>query len=59
MAEKVLQNILVKEVELSLIAEEAGFVDGKIFQQPGEFLLSFLADQQPVIAIEGIETALF
>ena len=37
--------------------EKAGFVDRKVLQQLGQFRLAFLADQQPVIRVEGIDTA--
>src|SRR5581483_11044814 len=53
-----LENVLVEQLQLRLIAEEAGFVDGQVFQQIDQLLPAFLADQQPVVAVEGIHPAL-
>src|SRR5271165_2513802 len=38
--------------------EKAGFVDGEIFDQLGQFRFAFLADQQPVVGVEGIDVTL-
>ena len=53
----VFKRVFVKQVELGLVAEEAGFVNGQVFQQFGQFVLALRANQQPVIAVEGIEVA--
>ena len=57
-AEQVIEDVFLKEIELSLVTEEAGFVDGKVFEQLGEFALALIADEQAVIAVEGVELAL-
>ena len=48
------QNDFVKQIELRLIAEEAGFVDREVFHQRREFRLAFAGGQQPVIAVKRI-----
>ncbi len=49
----------MKQIQLGFVAEETGFVDGQIFQQLGQFLLAFFADQQTVVAVERIEMTFF
>ncbi len=50
--------MFLEKIELSFVAEEAGFVDREIFQQLGQFVLALGTDQQPVIGVEGIDAAL-
>src|SRR6478735_2731554 len=40
------------------MAEEAGFIDREILQQLGQCFLALAADEEAVIGIEGIHTAL-
>jgi hypothetical protein len=49
----------VKEIELRLIAEEAGFVDGQVLEQGAKFSLAFMTGQQAVIAVKSVETTGF
>src|SRR6266536_495133 len=52
-----LQDVPLEQVELGLVAEEAGFVDREIFHQARQFLLSLVADQQPVVAVKRFQLA--
>ena len=38
--EHVLEHFALKEVELRLVAEEAGFIDGEIFDQLGQLFFA-------------------
>ena len=58
LAEQVFKNEFLEQVELSFVAEEAGFVDGKVLEQPGELVLALLADEQAIVAVEGVQAAL-
>ena len=49
-ADQFFQNVFVEQIQLRLVAEETGFVDGQIFQQRAQFRLALLADQQAVVA---------
>ena len=40
-----------------MIAEEAGFVDGEIFEQQRELGAAFAAGEQTIVAVERIELA--
>src|SRR5438270_7515612 len=57
MFQQFLENGLLEKIELSFMAEEAGLVDGEIFQQFGEFFFALLTDQEAVIGVKGIDTA--
>src|SRR5260370_4282239 len=57
--QNLLQNCLMKQVELGLITEKAGFVDRQVFYQRGEFAPAFVADEQPVITVERIQAGSF
>src|SRR4029077_5995610 len=41
-----------------LVTEKAGLIDSQVFEQLREFLLAFVADEQPVISVERIGAAL-
>jgi hypothetical protein len=58
-ANQFVEDVFVEEVKLCLVAKEAGLVDRQIFQQAGQFVLAFFADQQAVIAVERIQVAFF
>ncbi len=47
----------MEQVQLRAVAEEAGFVDREIFEQLRQLAPSGVADQQPVVAVEGIHAA--
>src|SRR6202171_4350861 len=53
------QNGLVKQVELRLVAKEAGFIHRQVFYQRSQFGLSLMAGQQTVVAVERVEAASF
>ena len=57
--QQVVQDVPVKQIELGLVAEETGLVHGKVFQQFGQFVFAFFADQQAVVGVEGVHAALF
>ena len=57
--QQLFKNHLVKQIELRFVTEEAGLIDGQVFEQGGEFAFSFFALQQPVIAVEGIQAGGF
>src|SRR5207302_4111455 len=57
-AKKIIKNIFVKQIQLRLIAEETGLVDGQILQQARQFVLALSADEQTVIAVKGVQLAL-
>ncbi len=48
----------MKQIQLGLVAEEAGLVDGQILEQRGYLAFAVVADQQPVVAVEGVDMAL-
>jgi hypothetical protein len=48
----------MKQIELRLVAEEAGFIDRQILEQADQFVFSLGADQQPVITVERVQVAL-
>jgi hypothetical protein len=50
--------VLLEKIQLRLVAEKAGFVDRQILHQLGQFRFALLADQQPVVGVEGIGAAL-
>ena len=52
------QNMLLKQIQLGLVAEEAGLIDSEVFEQLRKFLLPLLADQQTVVAVEGIDAGI-
>ena len=56
--EQLLQHGFLEQIQLRLVAEEAGLVDGQVFQQLGQFVLALVADQQTVVGIEGVDAAL-
>ena len=56
--EQLFEHGFLKQIQLRLVAEEAGLVDGQVLQQLGQFLLALLADQQPVVGVERIDAAL-
>src|SRR5580704_14321540 len=58
-AEHLIDHVLMKQIQLRLVAEKAGLVDREIFQQLGQFVFSLAADQQAIIAVERIQMALF
>src|SRR5271155_316302 len=53
----VLQHSFLEQIKLRLVPEEAGLVHRQVLNQLGQFRLAFLADQQPVIGVEGIDAA--
>ncbi len=55
--EQFFQHGLLKQIQLRLVAEEAGLVDRQVLQQLGQFVLALVADQQPVVGVEGIGAA--
>ena len=52
-----LQHRFLEQVQLRLVAEEAGFVDGEVFEQSGQFGSSFAAGEQTIVAVERIQAA--
>ncbi len=58
-AEEFVEDAFVEQIELRLVAEKAGLIDGQVFQQTGQFLFAFLADQQAIVTVERIHLALF
>ena len=59
LAQQIFKNVFMEEVELGLVAEETGFIDRKVFQQPRQLFFSLVADQQAVVTVEGIDLPLF
>ena len=57
LTEQIFQNVFVEQIELRLIAKEAGFVDRQVFEQARQLFFSLVADQQAVVAVERIELA--
>jgi hypothetical protein len=57
--QQLFQNGLLEKIELRLVAKKAGFVDGEVLQQLGEFFLALLADQQAIVGVERVGSALF
>src|SRR5207244_3939289 len=55
--QNVFQDEFVEQIQLRLVAKETGLVDGQVLEQAGQFLLAVIADQQPVVAIEGVQLA--
>ena len=55
----VVEHVPLKEFQLRFIAEKAGLVDGEILEQLRQFLLALLADEEAIVAVEGIDAALF
>src|SRR5260370_36654126 len=49
---------MLKQVQLRLVAEETGFIDGEVFDQTRQLLLPRLADEQAIVAVERIQLAL-
>ena len=50
------ERCLVEQVELRFVAEEAGLIDGEVFEQSTEFFLAFMARKQAIVVIERIES---
>src|SRR4029078_5018829 len=59
LAQQIFKNVFMEEVELGLVAEETGFIDRKVFQQPRQLFFSLVANQQAVVTVEGIDLPLF
>src|ERR1700722_9581069 len=55
LAQQILQNAFLQEIELRFLSEEARFVDGEVFQQQCQLSAAFAASQQTVVAIERVE----
>src|SRR5882762_11369178 len=49
--------MLLKQVELGAVAEEAGFVDGEILQQQGQLFFALRGTQMAIVAVEGFHLA--
>ena len=56
-AQHLLQHGLLEEVQLRAVAEEAGFVDGEVFQQRGQLELALAAGEQAIVVVEGVGVA--
>jgi len=56
-ADRRIQNALVKQFQLRLVAKKAGLINGKIFKQAREFFSAFRADQQAVVVVKGVNPA--
>ena len=54
----IVDHVVLKQVQLRLVAEEAGFIDGEVFDQAGQLLFPRLADEQAIVAVERIQLAL-
>ena len=52
------QHMFLEQVQLRLMPEEAGFVNGEVLYQFCQLRLAFVADQQAVVGVEGIDAAL-
>ena len=48
----------MEQLKLRLVAEEAGFIHGQVLKQRSQFRFSFMAGEQPVIAVERVQPAL-
>src|SRR5208282_2577652 len=56
-SKEIVHHIPLKQVQLRLIAEEAGLVDREVFEQKCQFLLPVPADEQAVVTVEGVQLA--
>src|SRR5581483_2930664 len=54
-----LHDVFVEKIELRLVAEEAGLVDGQRFQQQRQFVLALRRSEELVVAVERAELARF
>ncbi len=56
-SKQIVHHIPLKQVQLRLVAEEAGLVDREVFEQERQFLFPVPADEQAVVAVKGIQLA--
>jgi hypothetical protein len=49
---------ILKQIQLRLVAEKAGFIDGQVLDQLRQFFFARRADQQAIVAVERIGLAL-
>src|SRR5262249_39082567 len=54
--QNLLQDVLLEQVQLWLVAEEAGLIDREVFEQGAQLLLAFVARKEVVIGIETLES---
>ncbi len=57
--QELVEHIALKKVQLRLVAEKAGLIDGQVLDQFRQLLFPRLTDEEAIITVEGIQATLF
>ena len=57
--QQIFDNFMLKKIELCFVTKKTCLIDSQIFDELQKLFLTLLADEQPIVAVEGVDATLF